>query len=166
MGVRLLIDAVTEEEIRLNQQDDNDEYIDLQRNFLYDVFLDEEFLSNCLPENEIKLIQPNHGVVQFNPTSILTKEKRAIYLELLREVMRTNNSQNLDRFLYENRIYSEKLIDRVKSPKAVKTVIEKVEQWIQKEQHANQVFKEEFDQVFSFLDQRIMNNEKILIEFL
>lgn len=163
MSTKLWIETLTNDEIVRNQNNLGED-IELSEEFLFKVILNEELLKQYLSSEEINEIRPNWGEIQLKPTDTLKGINRQKYLELLNEVMRTNSKKNLDDFLYSMGITSDKLVDRAKSPEKVLTIIKKLLPNLKNAMEYRK-FKNEFKTLTSFLQRRIVNSEKILIEF-
>ena len=162
MSTKLWIDTVNDYDIQRNfQLDKGGEYLELSEDFLYKVVVNEEKLQLFLSKEEIELIRPNWGEIQLQPTSVLIGSDREVYLTLLKEAMKTNSLRKVNAFLYEKNITSDKLIDRAKSPVQIKSIIER----IQNKGIFDNTFIKEFDQLIVFLNRKIKNKEKVLIEF-
>ena len=165
MSTKLWLDSVSDLEINNNLQGDAGEYIELSEGFLYEVIVNEELLRAYLSEKEIELIRPNWGEIELKSTKVLKGKDRENYLSLLQEVMRTNSTKNLDLFLYEKGITSDKLVDRAKSPQEILKVLNKIVAGLGKDHELSKRFKSDINTFRAFLRQKIQNGEKILIEF-
>ena len=166
MSTKLLIDTLNDEEINNNHQIGDGEYIELSEEFLYDVIVNEKILKSCLSEKEIELLRPNWGDIQLKSTNILEGQDREHYLYLLEEVIKTYSTKRLNAFLNEKGITSNKLCDRAKSPHEIKKIIEKIIRKFENEFKKINKFGSEFQKLIEFLDNKIQNKEKILIEFI
>ncbi|MEM6801104.1 MAG: hypothetical protein AAF696_06845 [Bacteroidota bacterium] len=165
MSTHLHIYAHTSKQLEANDESELADDILLNTKFLYEVIVNDDFLSKFLNKDEIKTIRPDWGIEYLKPTSSLTAEKREIYLSLLKEVMKTNSPKNLNKFLYEHGLESDKLIDRVKSAEEVLKVMEKIKQEISSNNTFSDFIWNELERMMAFLRKRIELGEKVSMEY-
>tara|TARA_R110002051_G_scaffold155492_1_gene227536 strand:- start:90 stop:587 length:498 start_codon:yes stop_codon:yes gene_type:complete len=164
MSTKLFIDSISKNEINLNLKKLESDSIELNEDFLFDFFVNNEILEQSLDIKEIDLIRPNWGEIQMKSTDSLKGVKKEKYLKILKESIKTNSLKKLDKFLYNNGITSNNLGDRSKCPEKVKEIIEKLQKWNKKKNY--NLYQKEFNDIIVFLNIRIEKREKILIEFI
>jgi hypothetical protein len=71
--------------------------------------------------------------------------------------MKTNSMKNLESFLYEKGITSDKLSDRAKSPEEVKRILKKIITRFGAEHKLIRKFENEFKMFLKFLEKKIQN---------
>lgn len=148
--------------------DEEFEYLTLSRDFTNEILTATEGLSKFLSSEEIDLIQPNWGRAELKSTDTFSPVKREEYLELLREVIRTNSDKRLNQFLVNEGIISFELKDLKRDPQAVLHIIERIENKIESAEIKEVIldeFQEEFKRLKDFLIKRINSDEYILIEY-
>jgi hypothetical protein len=165
MSTVLVIVAVDEIAIRNDSRHTDADSIELSEEFLYDFFVDTTILNSSLTKWEIELIRPNWGEIELRTTDTLDPIERAEYLRLLQEVIHTNDNSNLDKFLRGKSITSIRLVDRAKPPNEVLRIVDKLITGLGEGSRVVVRVRSEIERLRTFLNRRIKNNERILIEF-
>ena len=149
--------------------DEELESLTLSEAFLYEVFLNEEELSKYLRPEEITSIRPTWGEIELASTETFSPAKREIYLELLREVIKTNSDKLLREFLIAEGIISVELKDLARDPKEIGEIVEKMEKngaFSGFEAPLKFKLQEECKRLKNFLAERVASGEYVVIEFL
>lgn len=141
-------------------------FLELNEEFLFDLFINKEVIKLYLSTDEISYIRPNWGEVEFNTTDSLENNDKEKYLALLRETMTSNSSKNLDMFLKRKGIISDKIFDRAKSPNEVLRIVCKLLAGLGDNHVLVIKFREDIGRLLDFLNRKSLRKEKILIEFM
>lgn len=141
-------------------------FLELNQDFLFELFINEELLQLYLSIDEIRCIKPNWGEAQLNKTDRLEKKDREEYIVLLQDTMTSNSSENLNKFLKRKGITSDKINDRAKSSNEVLRIVRKLVSGLGDNHVVVIKFREEIDSLLDFLRKKSEKGQQILIEFM